>query len=380
MQRREPASSTALNISQGGRRTFLKSVIAAASTTAGTMFTQAAQSAEREPAPARNCDVYKPSIKDARDKVAFITGGSSGIGLGIARAFVDEGMKVVIGYRTKKHAESAMEFFKDTPKRVHLIQIDVTDRTVMKAAAIESERVFGQIHVLVNNAGIASITKFSATTLDDWDWTMAVNVDGVFNGIHTFLPRILAHGEGGHIIATSSMGGLIGNGTQGAYIASKFAVVGMMESLRTELLNSNIGVSIYCPSFVRSNILDAERNRPANLRSTSENQDSAAIKRLREIMNDPTIAADPLSAGRLVFRGMQNNELYILDDHVDTHPEVERIMRDRGQLIMQSVPKVKRDIRKNTQDLPSKDSIYSRGLERKLCAGQRQASSGILNR
>jgi NAD(P)-dependent dehydrogenase (short-subunit alcohol dehydrogenase family) len=309
-------------------------------------------------------------MNGVKDKIAFITGGSSGIGLGVARAFVDAGMKVIIGYRTKEHLETAMQFFETRADRIHAIKVDVTDRASMAAAADESERVFGKVHVLVNNAGVVSFERFSATTYEDWDWTIGVNVNGVFNGIRTFLPRMLAHGEGGHIIATSSLAGLAGINTLGAYTASKFAVVGMMESLRTELSESRIGVSVYCPSFVRTNILDARRNHPSGSGGRPENQDQATLNAVRDLLNNPAIANDPLAAGQLVLEGMRRNALYILDGYIEAYPAVGQLLRDRTELLIQSVARDARAPRsrtlQSTEEHPP--SMYSSELDRLRCA------------
>ena len=139
-------------------------------------------------------------------KVAFITGGASGIGLGMAKAFTKAGMKAVIADLRADHIAEAKAYFDATPQKdaVHFIELDVTDRAAYARAADEAERVFGKVHVLCNNAGIGISGEISKATYHDWDWAMSVNLDGVFNGIHIFLPRIRAHGEGGHIVNTSS--------------------------------------------------------------------------------------------------------------------------------------------------------------------------------
>lgn len=248
-----------------------------------------------------NCPDVKTPMKNVEGKVAFITGGSSGIGLGIAKACIDAGMKVAVTYRTKGHIEAAMKYFEGAQDRVHAISVDVTDRPSMERAARETVEVFGKVHLLVNNAGVAVEAPLSRSTYDDWDWVMSVNVTGVFNGVHAFLPHIQAHGEGGHIVTTAGSLGLYTMNAFGAYSASKFAVVGMMETLRAELLDTIIGVSVYCPG---SGI------RPGQ-----------------------TGNADPFVAGRLVLRGVRNNDLYIL-----THPEVNEVIRERAAAILAAMP------------------------------------------
>src|SRR5690606_17589667 len=158
------------------------------------------------------------SMRDFSGKVAFITGGSSGIGLGIAKAFMDAGMKVIITYRTAQHLDKAMQALKGTTDQVHAIRAEVTDRASMQAAAKESLQVFGKVHVLVNNAGIQGASCLGTTSYEEWDRLIAVNVTGVFNAVQAFLPHIQKHGEGGQIVSTSSILGLFTtSGASAAY-------------------------------------------------------------------------------------------------------------------------------------------------------------------
>jgi len=146
-------------------------------------------------------------------------------------------MKVVIGYIRDDQVGPALDSFKTGKDRVHAIKVNVVDRAAMKAAADEIEAKFGKIHLLSNNAGIGPLTALIATEPKDFDQTIAVNLTGVYNGIHEFVPRIRKHGEGGHVVTTSSMSGILPTegGGAGAYTASKFAITGMMEILRSEL-------------------------------------------------------------------------------------------------------------------------------------------------
>lgn len=278
----------------------------------------------------------KTSMQDVEGKVAFITGGSSGIGLGIARAFADSGMKVAISYRTTEHLDEALKHLESASDRIHAIRVDVTDRPGMERAAKETERAFGKVHVLVNNAGVGTAVSLSDATYDDWDWMMRVNVDGVFNGIHAFLPHIKAHGEGGHIVTTSSIFGLFSSGMMSVYSTTKFAVVGMMEALRGELAEANIGVSVFCPGPVISNFGDSHRNRPLELGdSGSAPPDLEAMTRWREAISKGEVSVmDSFEAGRFVFRGIRNNDLFIL-----SHPEFERGLQDRHEALIASIPR-----------------------------------------
>lgn len=142
-------------------------------------------------------------------QAAFITGGASGIGFGIAGAFIDAGMNAVLADLRADHIDQALAAFakRGQSMQVHAIRLDVTDRAATAAAAAKSERVFGKPHMLVNNAGVGIQGPFSGISYDDWDFGLAVNLGGVINGLQTFLPRIRAHGEGGHIVNTASLAG-----------------------------------------------------------------------------------------------------------------------------------------------------------------------------
>ena len=203
-------------------------------------------------------------MQEVKDKAAFITGGASGIGLGIAKACVNAGMKVVMADIRQDHLDAALKYFKDQAQAgsVHGIRLDVTDRAAFERAADETESVFGKLHLLVNNAGVGVIGPIKQTKYADWDWGLEVLIGGVVNGIQTFLPRILKHGEGGHICTTSSMTGLLPIAPSAIYSLAKAGVVGMSESMRAELEADNIGVSAFCPGPVQTNIRETGKLRP----------------------------------------------------------------------------------------------------------------------
>jgi NAD(P)-dependent dehydrogenase (short-subunit alcohol dehydrogenase family) len=338
MSGHDDKSNRSLTKSGRSRRAFLENTTLAAAVSSIGLIPGLSASATRaaDAAPATCPTVPVPPMKDVEGKVAFITGGDSGIGLGIARACTDAGMKVVITYRTQAHLDEAMKLLGGAGDRVHAINLDVTDRTAMEKAAAETTDVFKKVHLLVNNAGVGIIGGLSKATYDDWDWGMSVNLNGVFNGIRTFLPRMQAHGEGGQVVATSSLAGLLGHGPAGVYTATKFAVVGMMEALRAELDGTNIGVSVFCPGLVNTNIGSSGRNRPANLADAGFRPDPKMMAQMREAMKNmkgPLPGMDALDAGRRVLQGVRNNDLYIL-----TTPEFEAEFRARGEAIVASLP------------------------------------------
>lgn len=248
-------------------------------------------------------------MQDLNGKTAFITGGASGIGFGLAEAFVDQGMNVVIADIEEQALAKAKASLVRTSNHVHAIKLDVTDRDAYAAAADEVQRVFGNLHVLCNNAGVASRGLIQNATYDDWDWTLGVNIGGVVNGIRTFLPRMLAHGEGGHVVNTSSMAGLGAAPGNVVYSTSKFAVVGLSEGLRKELSNQNIGVTVLCPAAVKTNFNRNERNRPekfadAGTKLTEEYYDLA----------DKSFegGTEPREMGEMTVKAIKENLPYVL--------------------------------------------------------------------
>lgn len=277
---------------------------------------------------------HQTPLADVRGKVAFVTGGSSGIGLGIARVLSAAGMKVVITYRSEAHRDKALAMFPAGNPGVHAIKLDTTDREGMVKAADETERLFGKVHLLVNNAGVGISIPLSKATWNDWDWGTSVNIDGVFNGVHTFLPRMLAHGEGGHIITTSSAAGLTA-GMLGIYVTTKYAVMGMMESLRCELEGKNIGVSVFCPGLVKTEIFNTERNRPAELFNPGGPVMPAPPPGVKDAPEVDLMAAalEPMDVAVKVLEGIRRNDLYIL-----THQEFEEVVRERADALISSFP------------------------------------------
>lgn len=255
-------------------------------------------------------------------KTAFVTGGASGIGLGIAKALLGAGMNVAIADIRDDHLASAQAEL-GSPDRVLAIKLDVTDRAAFAAAADATEARFGKIHILCNNAGVAVVGPTELATFDDWDWVMGVNVGGTINGIVTMLPRMLAHGEGGHIVNTASMSALVPVGGTTIYSAGKAAVTAMMECMRPELESRGIICSAFCPGAVQSNIAEAGKTRPADLSDTGY---AEADKRRQQGGNFFHLYQTKDEVGERVLRGILNDELYIL-----THSEFLVGVRERGE-------------------------------------------------
>jgi NAD(P)-dependent dehydrogenase (short-subunit alcohol dehydrogenase family) len=267
-------------------------------------------------------------VKEVQGKVAFITGGAAGVGLGMAQAFVRAGMQVAIADIRRDHLDEALAGFRGNPC-VHGIQMDVTDRRAMADAADEVERVFGKVHILCNNTGVGVAGPLKLATYDDWDWVMGVTLGGTINGIYAFLPRILAHGEGGHIVNTSSMAGILPHPSMGIYNTAKFAVVGLSESLREELAAENVGVSVLCPGPINTRIHEAEMTRPAQF----ANSGLAETTKVLQKMKDNPLFMEPGAVGEMVLCAILNNKMYIL-----THEEFGDGIRARHAALEAAIP------------------------------------------
>jgi NADP-dependent 3-hydroxy acid dehydrogenase YdfG len=249
-------------------------------------------------------------MKDFKDKVAFITGGGSGVALGQAKVFADAGMKVVIADIRQDHLDQAMGYFLQKKQPVHPIRLDITDRAAYARAADEAERVFGPVQLLCNTAGVSQFGPMQNATYDDWDWQMGVNVGGVINGIQTFVPRMLKHGKGGHIVVTASMAAFTPLAQCGIYCTTKFAVRGLAECLRLDLEPHNIGVSVLCPGAVNTNIHEAVLTRPKHLAKTGYyGADPAVMKGLKEVIQP---GYDPVDLAKKVMQAVISNELYVI--------------------------------------------------------------------
>jgi NAD(P)-dependent dehydrogenase (short-subunit alcohol dehydrogenase family) len=265
-------------------------------------------------------------MKDLKGKTAFITGGASGVGYGMAHAFLKAGMNVVIADIRGDKLASASDELRKISDKVHGIELDITDRDAMAAAADETESRFGKVHMLCNNAGINVFGPIEDANYDDWDWIMDVNLNSVFNGIKSFLPKIRAHGEGGHIVNTASMACIVSGPGAGIYTAAKFGVRGLTECLWYGLVPQGISVSLVCPGLVNSNINHSEEIRPKTRADSGYAENKAFSERLAEVQK---MGMDPIEIGEKILRGVRNDDLYIL-----THPDhQEEVVRDFEELL-----------------------------------------------
>jgi NAD(P)-dependent dehydrogenase (short-subunit alcohol dehydrogenase family) len=260
-------------------------------------------------------------MRELRDKVAVITGAGSGIGRAVALELAGAGMHVVVADLDPGAAQLVADEVAALGVRGLPVATDVGDRASVEALAVAAYNEFGEVHVLHNNAGLALLLLLENTTDADWDLIMRVNLLGVVNGIQAFLPRMRAQDGEKHIVCTASMSGIVAFPTLGAYTATKYAVVGICETLRQEAAKDNIGVSVLCPGPVQTNILiNSDKQRP----------DAFADAMLVTGDRDPEEAASSMryleaaDVGRLVRIGIEENELYIF-----THTELEAPARMR---------------------------------------------------
>jgi NAD(P)-dependent dehydrogenase (short-subunit alcohol dehydrogenase family) len=259
---------------------------------------------------------------DGGGRVAFITGAASGIGLGMATAFVEAGMKVVVTDLSADHLDRARERL--AGHDCLFLQLDVTDRSGWELAADEAERAYGRVHILCNNAGFGLMGRIAEASYDDWDWALGVNLGGAVNGVQTFLGRIAGHGEGGHIVSTASMAALTPINFSGIYSVAKRGVVALMESLRAELLGTGIGVSVLCPGLTRTNTWGSTLQRPTRYAHSGYPSGGLGPGELREghgpnVVDE--VGMDPVELGRRVLAGIRRNDLYILT-HAELREEI----------------------------------------------------------
>jgi NAD(P)-dependent dehydrogenase (short-subunit alcohol dehydrogenase family) len=253
-------------------------------------------------------------MRELTGKTAFITGGGSGIGLGIAKAFADSGMKVAIADIDTERIAIAERDLSEVTSDFISLQVDVTQIASIEAAAAKTESAFGPVHVLCNNAGIGGGGRVLDTPEDRWRRVHEVNFWGPLNGIRVFLPRMLKQGQEGHIVNTSSFSGIHGHHSQSAYGTSKFALVGLSEFLRNDLADENISVSVLCPHVVDTPIFYPDLAL----------DDLDAIEARKKTMPWlEQLAVSPLTVGTQVIRGILTDELYIFCDGTDSREMLE---------------------------------------------------------
>ncbi len=269
-------------------------------------------------------------MKDLADKVAVVTGGGSGIGRAIALELAGAGMHVVLVDLDLAAAERVAGEVESSGVRALPVRTDVADRGSMAALADQTFDELGGAHVLCNNAGIATGGPLDQIRDDDWRWILSVNLEGVVHGVQAFVPRMLEQGLGGHVVNTASIAGMFAMPFMGPYTTTKFAVVGLTESLRADLAPRGIGVSVLCPGFVKTNLLESRRHRPEHLGGPGgefANEVPGEAAELVQKLFDAGI--DPAHVGRRVREGIENDEAWIF-----THPEFRQVLSQRFEQIL----------------------------------------------
>jgi len=278
----------------------------------------------RVPMPPEPAVSQPPPLAVLAGKVAYVSAASDGIGLGIARAASNAGMKVVIGYRNEERLKAALPLFKPGAE-VLPVKHDVTDRAGWQAMLDAVKSKYGRLHLVVNNAGIKTLRPASQAKFDEWDNAVAVNFTAIYNSVAICLPHMLEHGEGGQFVTTASMGGLLPGVNAGVYTATKMAAVGIMEALRVELETTSVGTSVFCPGGVDTDNYFGS-GEPNPLRQGRPAPPPGAAPRVRMM--------DPLEAGERVLNGVVNNDLFIL-----SHPEFAPGMKERFDAMLASEPR-----------------------------------------
>ncbi len=261
-------------------------------------------------------------MEDLTGKVAFITGGASGIGFGMARAFLAEGMKVALADWNDEHIAKAKAELAGNNAAL-FIKANVAERDSLRSAAQETLDAFGKIHVLCNNAGVNGGGTAAGEDFDDWDRAIAVNLGGVVNGTKIIVPIIRAQGEGGHVVNTSSMAGVVPLPGLAAYSTAKYAVRGFSESLRMQLAPKGIGVSCLFPGATRTALVPLPEDDPEHIK------EEGAPQFLKDLWDAMRGAIDPFDTGQAVVSAIKENRFYIftnrefLDEVKQRHREIE---------------------------------------------------------
>ncbi|WP_428391402.1 SDR family NAD(P)-dependent oxidoreductase [Lichenicoccus sp.] len=251
-------------------------------------------------------------MRELAGKTAFVTGGASGIGLALGRAFAQAGMKVMLADIETDALAVAVESLRAPGRDVRGVVCDVADHASVDRAAEASYEAFGTVHLVCNNAGVAGGGGIDDISIETWRWVIDVNVMGVLHGIRTFLPHLRAHNQGGHIVNTASMAGLNSGLGFSPYAASKFAVVTMSEGLATQLAPHGIGVTVLCPGFVRTRIPESGRNRPERYGpSTVPDPESPAGKLAAVLAERGRSGLDPDDVAARALAAIREDQLYV---------------------------------------------------------------------
>jgi NAD(P)-dependent dehydrogenase (short-subunit alcohol dehydrogenase family) len=254
-------------------------------------------------------------MKDLAGKTAFITGAASGIGLGVATSLAQAGVKVMMCDIEKNALDAAVAGLKETNADVEGVVADVSLKAELQAAADATLERYGEVHILHNNAGVGGGGGYGAWTDAGWDWTIGVNLMAVIWGVEIFGPLIERHGQGGHIVNTASIAGMV-SGSGNAYNVTKYGVVSLSEGLRVELAPRGIGVSVLCPGFIKTNIVTSARNLPSRFGvvAPAVGAGGELPAWLTGIRDRVSAGIDPLYVGDLVREAIEGDWPYVFTD------------------------------------------------------------------
>jgi NAD(P)-dependent dehydrogenase (short-subunit alcohol dehydrogenase family) len=269
-------------------------------------------------------------LRDFAGKTAFVTGAGNGIGQGIAAALASAGANIAISDIDTDALEAARAVFEAKGATVLALPLDVSERAAVEDAADKVEAAFGPVHVLVNNAGI-TLGPIPVTDIDEemWNWIFGVNLFGVVNGVSTFVPRMLAAGEEGHVVNTASIGGLQVNAElqNGSYSMTKYGVVALSEALQLQLARSDIGVSVLCPALVRTTLQESATRRPERFGGA---YDKVVHGHELEMPTMQPTELLPDEVGDRVLAAIRHGDFYIF-----THPETRAWIEARHAKLME---------------------------------------------
>jgi len=272
-------------------------------------------------------------MKDFRDKVAVVTGAASGIGRAVAERFAAEGMKVVLADIEQGALAKTEGEMKASGATVLAVSTDVSKATDVQALADKTIDAFGAVHVLCNNAGVGPVMGASwELTEADWRWVLGINLWGALHGIRVFVPVMLDQDSEGHIVNTASMAGLLSAPWAATYNVAKHGIVTLSESLHRELamIGAKVKVSVLCPAWVNTQLMDGDRNRPAELQNEPGQETTSPQATLMDQAVRQLVATGLTSeqVADHVLNAIRDEKFYII-----THPE----WKDRVRIRMEDI-------------------------------------------
>ncbi len=270
-------------------------------------------------------------MKEFKDRVAVVTGAASGIGRAIAERCAEEGMKVVLAGINEENLWRVETDLKERGASVISVRTDVASRTDIEALAQRTLEVYGAVHLLVNNAGVGAGTSAWDTSWNDWEWVIGVNLWGVIYGAKVFTPIMLAQNDACHIVNTSSLSGLIAYHPSAAYHVTKHAVVALSENMQLALeqRQAKVKVSVLCPGWVKTDILNSKRNRPSHLQDAPYQPTPAQQAAWQAALDALEAGMAPAEVAGQVFDAIRQERFYVL-----THPEHNGMIADRMENLL----------------------------------------------